>query len=272
LNGSRRRLCRFCAGRKEMRLALGRKASRNGFRRTYEFLEVVLASPCRTISNVNTDIQHRPFFGNGFPADAAHPAIDYFGVWQRYRKVIDANYMHHAEFSAHIEQVLCSRFASRPFSILDLGCGDTAILAPMLANMEVRAYEGVDLSEAALALAEQNLKSLSCPVHLTHSDLLAALKQGHRRYDVIHTSYAVHHLSTDQKGEFFALVAKRLEKDGFLLLTDVTREEDESLPVHFQRYCDWLRRDWHGLSEDEKTAICDKSPHSQGRPNPHAIV
>jgi hypothetical protein len=35
------------------------------------------------------------------------------------------------------------------------------------------------------------------------------------------------------------------------------REEDESLPVHFQRYCTWLRRDWHGLSEDEKTAICD---------------
>ena len=95
---------------------------------------------------------------------------------------------------------------------------------------------------------------------MTHSDLLAALKQGHCRYDVIHTSYAVHHLSTDQKGEFFVLVAKRLEKDGFLLLTDVTREEDESLPVHFQRYCDWLRRDWHGLSEDEKTAICVSPP------------
>jgi SAM-dependent methyltransferase len=141
--------------------------------------------------------------------------------------------MHHAEFSGHIERVLRSRFASRPFSILDLGCGDTAILAPMLANMEVRTYEGVDLSEAALALAAQNLKSLSCHVHLTHSDLLAALNHGHRRYDVIHTSYAVHHLSTDQKGEFFAL------------------------PIHFQRYCDWLRRDWHGLSEDEKTAICD---------------
>jgi hypothetical protein len=55
-----------------------------------------------------------------------HPAIDYFGDWQRF----DANYMHHAEFSAHIEQVLRSRFANRPFSILDLGCGDAAILAP----------------------------------------------------------------------------------------------------------------------------------------------
>ena len=39
-----------------------------------------------------------------------HPATDYFGVWQRYRKVSDANFMHHAEFSAHIEQVLRSRF------------------------------------------------------------------------------------------------------------------------------------------------------------------
>ncbi len=39
-----------------------------------------------------------------------HPATDYFGVWQRYRTVIDANYMHHAEFIAHIEQVLRSRF------------------------------------------------------------------------------------------------------------------------------------------------------------------
>ena len=28
------------------------------------------ASPCRTISNVNTGIQHRPFFGNGFPPGA----------------------------------------------------------------------------------------------------------------------------------------------------------------------------------------------------------
>ncbi len=186
-----------------------------------------------------------------------HSAIEYFGVWRRYRKVIDANYMRHAEFSAHIERVLRSRFAGRSFSILDLGCGDAASLTSMLLNMEVRTYEGVDLSEPALALAEQNLKSLPCPVRLTQSDLLAALNEGDRCYDVIHSSYAVHHLSTDQKAQFFVLAAKRLEQDGLLLLTDVTREEDESLPVHFQRYCDWLRRDWRALSEDEKTAICD---------------
>ena len=30
---------------------------------------IIGASPCRTISNVNTGIKHRPFFGSGFPAD-----------------------------------------------------------------------------------------------------------------------------------------------------------------------------------------------------------
>ncbi|WP_026608429.1 class I SAM-dependent methyltransferase [Methylocapsa acidiphila] len=184
-------------------------------------------------------------------------AIDFFTVWQRYRKVVDANYMHHAEFSAAIERILRSRFDGRPFSVLDLGCGDASILAALLAKMNIETYEGVDLSEAALALAEQNLNSLSCPVRLTHCDLVEALNNGHRRYDIIHSSYAVHHLSTDRKAEFFAGVAKRLEKDGILLLTDVTREEDESLAVYFQKYCDWLRRDWHGLNVDEKAAICD---------------
>lgn len=182
---------------------------------------------------------------------------DYFGVWRRYRKVIDANYMRHAEFGAHIEQALSARFAGRRFSILDLGCGDAALLASMLRKMDVASYDGVDLSEEALVFAEQNLKSLSCTVRLIHSDLLTALKSDGRRYDVVHSSYAVHHLSVEQKAEFFALAAKRLEKEGLLLLTDVMREEDETLPLHFERYCDWLRRDWGALDQAEKTAICD---------------
>ena len=40
------------------------------------------ASPCRTISNVNTVIQHRPFFGNSFPADAVCAEIDPSVIWR----------------------------------------------------------------------------------------------------------------------------------------------------------------------------------------------
>ena len=61
---------------------------------------------------------------------------------------------------------LHAQFVGRPFSFLDLGCGDAATLAPLLASMAVQRYKGVDLSESALALAAENLTGLSCPVKL----------------------------------------------------------------------------------------------------------
>ncbi|PNE10575.1 MAG: methyltransferase type 12, partial [Beijerinckiaceae bacterium] len=93
-----------------------------------------------------------------------HSAAAFFDVWHTYRKVVAANYMHHKEIKAQLERVLLAQFASRPFSFLDLGCGDAATLAPLLASMAVQRYKGVDLSETALALAAENLKALSCPV------------------------------------------------------------------------------------------------------------
>ena len=62
-----------------------------------------------------------------------------------------------------------------------------------------------------------------------HSGRIGA---GSALYDVVYTSFALHHLPTEQKAEFFCRVAERLEKDGLLLLTDIVREEDESLPVY----------------------------------------
>ncbi|SFK66564.1 class I SAM-dependent methyltransferase [Methylocapsa palsarum] len=186
---------------------------------------------------------------------------DFFDSWRTYRKVVDANYMYHAQFRSQIEALLLSEFSDHPFSLLDLGCGDAAILAPVLAAAAVSYYEGVDLSETALELAAQNLKILSCPVLLKHRDLLAALNDGDRQFDVIQSSFAVHHLTTDLKREFFAAAANRLSDRGILLLTDVVREEDESLPVYYQRYCDWLRRDWSELSTQECDAVCDHLTH-----------
>jgi SAM-dependent methyltransferase len=186
-----------------------------------------------------------------------HSTTAFFDVWHTYRKVVAANYMHHMEIKAHIEQMLHAQFVGRPFSFLDLGCGDAATLAPLLASMVVQRYKGVDLSESALALAAENLKALSCPVELVCRDILAALAADSALYDVVYTSFALHHLSTEQKAEFFRRVAQRLEKDGLLLLTDIVREEDESLPVYLGRYCDWLRGDWSALDAEEKASACD---------------
>src|ERR1700724_2245126 len=175
-----------------------------------------------------------------------HSAAAFFDVCHTSRKVVAANYMHHMDIRAHIERVLRAQFAGRPFSFLDLGCGDAATLAPLLASMAVQRYKGVDLSESALALAAENLKFLSCPVELVCRDILAALAADSALYDVVYTSFALHHLSTEQKAEFFRRVAQRLEK-----------EEDESLPVYLRRYCDWLRSDWSALDAEEKASACD---------------
>ena len=83
-----------------------------------------------------------------------HSTTAFFDVWHTYRKVVAVNYMHHREtVKAHIEQMLHAQFVGLPFSFLDLGCGDAATLAPLLASMAVQRYKGVDLSETALALA-----------------------------------------------------------------------------------------------------------------------
>jgi SAM-dependent methyltransferase len=184
-------------------------------------------------------------------------AASFFDTWQTYQKVVAANYMYHTEITADIERLLRTRLGTRPFSLLDLGCGDAATLAPLLRKMAITHYKGVDRSEAALGLAAENLKPLSCPIDLVHRDILSALAAETGRYDVIYSSFAIHHLTHDEKAEAFRLAASRLNKNGFLVLTDTFREDDETLSIYLDHYLGWIRNDWHGLRADEIAAICD---------------
>ncbi|HEY5225584.1 MAG TPA: class I SAM-dependent methyltransferase [Methylovirgula sp.] len=197
------------------------------------------------------------------------PAKSFFDTWQTYRKVVAANYMYHIEIMADIERLLRAQCASRTFSFLDLGCGDAATLAPLLGRMALQSYKGVDLSQAALALAADNLNRLACPVELTHQDILAALQTDTTQYDVIYSSFALHHLSNSDKAAFFRLVAQRLKSGGIFVLSDVMREAAESLPVYLNNYCDWLRSGWSTLDAEELAAICD---HIQNNDRPETLA
>jgi SAM-dependent methyltransferase len=192
----------------------------------------------------------------------------FFDSWQTYQKVVAANYMYHREIMADIEVLLRAQFAGRAISVLDLGCGDAATLAPCLQRLALARYKGVDLSQPALALAANHLKSLACPVELTHCDILAALDAETGFFDVIYSSFALHHLATEQKAAFFQLAARRLAPGGILVLTDVMREDGETLPVYLGHYCGWLCRDWDSLDAAEKAAICD---HIQNNDRPETI-
>jgi len=183
-------------------------------------------------------------------------AIRFFHVWDTYAKVVAANYMFHREIGEAITEALTARFDGKPFSVIDLGCGDAATFAPLLEGRPLKNYRGADLSEAALALAKENLSRLGCPVELDHTDMMSELATAPSA-DVINVSFALHHLTTEQKAEFLRLASKKVAPGGVLLLTDVMREEGQSLPDYLSTYTNWLRRSMVTLSDPEKDAICD---------------
>lgn len=183
-------------------------------------------------------------------------AVEFFQVWDTYAKVVAANYMFHREIGEGVKAALKARFGERPFSILDLGCGDAATFAPLLQGFSVKSYRGVDLSAAALALARQNLARVACKVELIRADFLSALAEAPTT-DAIYTSFALHHLSTEGKKEFFKLAAQKLAPGGLLLVADVNREEGESLEDFHRNYCAWLRGAMTGLAPAEQDGVCD---------------
>ena len=197
-------------------------------------------------------------------------AENLFALWDTYEKVVAGNYMFHREIAEEITRALSARFDGTAFSILDLGCGDAATFAPLLKGLAVARYKGVDLSQAALALAAKKLSVLRGPVELVHADILSALSEA-GSFDAIYTSFVLHHLSTDEKAEAFRRAARRLAANGLLLLVDVVREEDETLPVYYRRYCDWLRRDWTGLDPREREAVCDHIV-ANDLPEPYSVL
>jgi SAM-dependent methyltransferase len=198
-------------------------------------------------------------------------SASFFDTWDTYQQVVACDYMFHREIGTELNLLLRAQCKGRPFSILDLGCGDAATLTPLLEGLALQRYKGVDLSDTALALAAENLKALSCPAELAHADILAALAAETFIYDVIYSSFALHHLPTAQKAEFFLLAAQRLKKGGMLLLVDVVREEDETLEVYYRRYCGWLRSSWSALSEDEQNFVCDHIVNND-LPDPCSIL
>lgn len=193
-----------------------------------------------------------------------------FDLWNTYAKVVASNHMFHSEIGLALDHMLRTRFAGRAFSMLDLGCGDAATLAPLLEKLALARYKGVDLSQTALSLARENLKGLDCPVELVNAHLLDGFSDGDA-YDVIYTSFALHHLPTEEKAEFFRRAGRSLKEGGLLLLVDVVRDENQPLDEYHRRYCDWLRETWTCLEPEERESVCDHLVNND-QPEPFSVL
>ncbi|MBW4636573.1 MAG: class I SAM-dependent methyltransferase [Iphinoe sp. HA4291-MV1] len=69
--------------------------------------------------------------------------------WKLYQKILSNNYMKHREIYGVLHKFLVSYF-QKPFSLLDLGCGDASFAVQALLNTTITFYTGIDLSKSDL--------------------------------------------------------------------------------------------------------------------------
>jgi SAM-dependent methyltransferase len=184
-----------------------------------------------------------------------HVVKQFFDAWSIYDQVLERNYMFHAELFAQIRQIIADRFAGRAFSVLDLGCGSARHMAQALHGASIRRYVGLDLSDAALAQAGKNLAPLGCQAELRQADLLQGLQNEAETFDLVFSSYASHHLSTNDKQNLFQHIFDRLHDDGIFLLVDMAREEEQDTATCLDHYCNWIDSEWTALPAGAKEMI-----------------
>lgn len=184
------------------------------------------------------------------PAHDPEEATRWFTQWHIYRAIVDADWMAHREIFSAVRAWVLMRHPG-PFTLLDLGCGDTGFIKGTFDETGLWAYTGVDASQAALAKARNELAGLRFQVQLREADMLAYLQEhpepAAKTCDVILASYAVHHLPARQKQEFFRLARGKLAPRGSLLFADVFRRHSETREEYLEAYVGMMRRAWTGM-------------------------
>ncbi len=176
--------------------------------------------------------------------------------WSLYDLITEHNYMFHREIYARVSDLLKLRKDIGRYRLLDLGCGNARFLAPALMRSPPAHYQGVDMSEAALEEAREHLAGLTCPIELTHNDLLEAAESTVSKWDVIFTGFAVHHLTHQEKERLFRIAGRCLLDGGWLLMVDVLREENQSRKHYLEGYLRFMRECWTRIPTDQLEEAC----------------
>lgn len=156
--------------------------------------------------------------------------------WQIYRKFIDNNYLFHREAYACLRSVLAQQMAGRPFSFLDIACGDARASIEALHGTGIAHYEGIDLSRAALDIADASLPALGCPFVLNEGDFAELLPQREEPVDVVWIGLSLHHLRTPEKRTVMRSLRSILGEDGRFLIYENTSPDGEDREGWLERW------------------------------------
>jgi ubiquinone/menaquinone biosynthesis C-methylase UbiE len=195
--------------------------------------------------------------------------MDFFErQWSSYRAVVEHDLMEHRAVATATEAALRHWLAQRsdqatPPALLDLGCGDLALLAPLLRELPLGRYSGLDLAAVVLPLAQRALGPVPYATDWLEGDLLAwaqAPKGGDPAVDqpdILHSAFAIHHLNDAQKHSFLQGARRRINANGVFLWVDVFREPDETREAYIARYCQRIRSGWQPLSPEQQEHVIE---------------
>lgn len=182
--------------------------------------------------------------------------------WATYRTVVSADLMEHRAVAdataAALESWLAQRPAgSTPPALVDLGCGDLAVLAPLLQSLPLGSYTGLDLTAEVLPLAQAALGTVPYPTAWQQGDLLAWIQADGPPIDLLHSAFAIHHLSDSEKGTFLMAARQRIAPGGLLLWADVFRAPNEELSAYRQRYSMRIHQGWSALTAEQQGQVIE---------------
>ena len=210
--------------------------------------------------------------------------------WQTYKAVVSADLMEHASMTKKISEVIHEWIEDRSskgylksdISIADLGCGDLALLGPVYKSLSLELLCGVDMSLAALELAQiayqhsPDIGSENSSSLWINADLLSWARTvsavqgvdgssdsagatdglGLQKFDIIVCAFSVHHLNDEDKIKFLeAIVNNRLKEGGMILMADIFRIKDEDRDEYLQRFSSHIDVTWNTISATEKVSI-----------------
>jgi SAM-dependent methyltransferase len=203
--------------------------------------------------------------------------MDFFErQWGSYRAVVEHNLMEHRAVASATAKAIDAWLATRPADahaprLVDLGCGDLALLAPLLQRLPLGAYTGLDQAAVVLPMAQQALGGVPFTTHWLEGDLLAwaqgdldgdtAGNGAPPTTDILHSAFAIHHLDDDAKLTFLQAARRRMSPDGLFLWVDVFREPGESREAYVARYTQRIQQGWPQLTAEQQEHVVSHLSH-----------
>lgn len=179
--------------------------------------------------------------------------------WKLYQKILENNYMKHQNIYTMLHRFIVDYWQQKPLRILDMGCGDASFMARALLNTNVSFYYGLDISETAILIAQENMKLVPCNQKFIQGDFCQGIsllsKQPEDKFDLIITSFAFHHLTLEKKDFVLSQLKQLLSSEGVFIMIDLICQKNESRETYIERYLQTVKKEWLQLSFEELNLI-----------------